>query len=260
MRHISLARWSAVVLLGFVTGPWNSPAAARVAGPVQVSSTPPVLAGTDWRLTHLGNRPVTSVNAKASPTLLFNTKTSRFSGSGGCNRISGAFNQKGESLTLGAIVATKMACPGGMMNVEIEFTKALEQVRIWRLAGRTLQLLDGRARVLARFEPSAAARDGGEPPTFANKVWKVEKSTGVQPGQVYVFLSDGTLLITSGTSIPTLGKWTSDGTTLTMIEEGIAYKVDVLAQSEDRLSIRIHSPGPPLDISMVRVTTSGPVK
>jgi hypothetical protein len=123
-----------------------------------------------------------------------------------------------------------------------------------------LQLLDAHTRVLARFESSAGTSDAGEPPPFANKVWKVEKSTGVQPGQVYVFLSDGTLLITSGNSIPTLGKWTFDGTALTMIEEGIAHKVDILSQREDRLSIRIHSPGPPLDISLVRVTTPGPVK
>jgi heat shock protein HslJ len=260
VRHISLARWSAFVLIVVVAGPSRSPAAVRVAGPVQVSSTPRAFEGTEWRLTHLGNRPVTSVNAKASPTLLFDTTTSRFSGSGGCNRISGTFTHKGESLTLGAIVATKMACSGGIMNVESEFTKALEQVRTWRRVGRTLQLMDGQTRVLARFEPSAPTRGAGEPPSFANKVWKVEKSTGVQPGLVYVFLSEGTLLITSGTSIPTLGRWTFDGTTLTMIEEGIAHKVDLLAQSEDRLSLRIHSPGPPLDVSMVRVTTSGPVK
>jgi heat shock protein HslJ len=261
VRHISLARWSAFVLGGLVvTGLSNTPAAARITGPVQGSSAPPAFAGTEWRLTHLGNRPVTSVNAKVSPTLLFDAKTSRFSGSGGCNRISGTFTHKGGSLTFGAVVSTRMACPGGIMNVEIEFTKALTQVRTWRLVGRTLQLMDGDARALARLESSATTRDTGERPSFANKVWKVEKSTGVQPGLVYVFLSDGTLLITSGTSIPTLGRWTFDGTTLTMIEEGIAHKVDLLAQSEDRLSIRIHSAGPPLDISMVRVTTSGPVK
>jgi heat shock protein HslJ len=241
--HISLARWSALALL--------------VA---QVSPATPGFGGTAWRLTHLGDKPVTSVNAKAAPTLLFDVKTSRFSGSGGCNRISGAYKHQGKALTFGAVVATKMACPGGIMNVEAEFTKALEQVRTWRLAGRTLQLLDAHTRVLARFESSAGTSDASEPPPFANKVWKVEKSTGVQPGQVYVFLSDGTLLITSGNSIPTLGKWTFDGTALTMIEEGSAHKVDILSQREDRLSIRIHSPGPPLDISLVRVTTPGPVK
>jgi heat shock protein HslJ len=231
-----------------------------MVGPAQLSPTTPAFGGTVWRLTHLDNKPVTSVNAEGSATLHFDVETSRFSGSGGCNRISGPYKQKGESLTFGAVVATRMACPGGIMNVETEFTKTLEQVRAWRLAGRTLQLRDGHSRVLARFEPSARTSDAGAPPPFANKVWKVEKSTGVQPGLVYVFLSDGTLLIASGNSIPTLGKWTFDGTTLTMIEEGIAHKVDILAQSEDRLAIRIHSAGPPLDISLVRVTTPGPVK
>jgi heat shock protein HslJ len=104
--HISLARWSALALL--------------VA---QVSPATPGFGGTAWRLTHLGDKPVTSVNAKAAPTLLFDVKTSRFSGSGGCNRISGAYKHQGKALTFGAVVATKMACPGGIMNVEAELRR-----------------------------------------------------------------------------------------------------------------------------------------
>jgi heat shock protein HslJ len=251
---------SALALLLLVAGTPDGVVAARLEIPVQLSPTTPAFGGTVWRLTHLGNKPVTSINAKVSPTLIFDVKASRFSGSGGCNRISGPYTQKGESLTFGAVLATRMACPGGIMSVETELTKVLEQVKAWRMAGRTLQLMDGRSRVLARFEPSSGTKDESGLPPFANKVWKVEKSTGGQAGLVYVFLSDGVLLITSGNSIPTLGKWTFDGTMLTMIEESIAHKVDILTQTEDRLSLRIHSPGPPLDMSLVRVTTPGPVK
>lgn len=254
-------RCIALVLVMIVVGSSSGMAVPRHVGHAQVSPAAPAFEGTSWRLTHLANKPVVAVNAKAAPAIAFDAKTSRFSGSGGCNRLSGPYKYKGPSLTLGAVVSTRMACPGGIMTVETEFTKALAQVSSWRIEKGMLLLMDSRARVLARFEPAAESKaDAGGPPPFLNKVWKVEKSTGVQLGQVYVFLSDGVLLITSGTSIPTLGRWTFDGTQLTMIEEGLPHKVDILAQSDDRLSIRIHSPGPPLDISLVRVTTPGPVK
>jgi hypothetical protein len=36
-----------------------------------------------------------------------------------------------------------------------------------------------------------------------------------------------------------------------MVEEGIRYPVDILAQAADSFRIRVHSPGEPLTISFV---------
>lgn len=90
-----------------------------------------------------------------------------------------------------------------------------------------------------------------KPASFINKVWKVSQSTAVAKGQLYVFVSDGTLLITAPQQQPSLGTWSYHANKLVMTEEGIAYPVDILALSENSFSIRMHSPGEPVDIQLV---------
>lgn len=90
---------------------------------------------------------------------------------------------------------------------------------------------------------------------FVDKVWKVSHSTGVQPGTLYVFLSDGSLVITSTNSTPALGTWKRDGAGLTMVEESIAYPVDVLSLTPEKFRIASHNPGGVLEITMVPAAT-----
>jgi hypothetical protein len=100
--------------------------------------------------------------------------------------------------------------------------------------------------------PAAAPppRDAG-PAGFVNRVWKVEKSSSVSPDTMYVFLSDGTLVVTSPQGKPSLGTWKSDAGKMTMVEEGISYPVDILKLDAGRFAIRSHNPGEPVDIEMV---------
>lgn len=87
------------------------------------------------------------------------------------------------------------------------------------------------------------------PTTFVNRVWKVSESSGVAAGQLYVFLSEGTLVIASSTGRPSLGSWQQDGEhALTMVEEGLSYRVDIVEISATRFRIRVHNPGPPTEI------------
>lgn len=88
-------------------------------------------------------------------------------------------------------------------------------------------------------------------PVFVNKVWSVSESSGVAPGTLYVFLAEGTLVIASANSKPALGAWRYEGGALTMVEEGIAYKVDVLELNKNEFRIRSHNPGEPVDITLV---------
>ena len=87
--------------------------------------------------------------------------------------------------------------------------------------------------------------------SFINKVWRVSESSAVAPGTLYVFLSDGTLLITSEHSKPALGTWQHAGGVLTMVEESIPYKVDILNVSAAEFRIRSHNPGGAVEIRMV---------
>jgi hypothetical protein len=103
----------------------------------------------------------------------------------------------------------------------------------------------------ARPAAPPPAPNATAPVGFVNRVWKVEKSSSVSPDTLYVFLSDGTLVVTSPHGKPSLGTWKSEGGKLTMVEEGLSYPVDVLALDASRFSIRSHNPGEPVDIEMV---------
>lgn len=99
--------------------------------------------------------------------------------------------------------------------------------------------------------PAPATGETKPAATFVNKVWQVKESPAVQPGTLYVFLSEGTLLITSTNSKPALGTWRRDGDGLTMVEESIPYKVEILNLTDEEFRIRSHNPGGAVDIQLM---------
>jgi len=104
-------------------------------------------------------------------------------------------------------------------------------------------------------EPAARPAPQPESVGFVNRVWTVEASSSVSPGMMYVFLSDGTLVITSPNGRPAFGTWKYENGKLTMVEESLEYAVDVLALDANRFRIRIHNPGEPVEITFVRAET-----
>ncbi|MEJ2501504.1 MAG: META domain-containing protein [Campylobacterales bacterium] len=60
-------------------------------------------------------------------------------GSGGCNTFAGPLRVSGETVTIGPLISTRMACPD--MQEEQAFFHALGQVDGYRLEGETLLLL-----------------------------------------------------------------------------------------------------------------------
>lgn len=94
--------------------------------------------------------------------------------------------------------------------------------------------------------------------SFVNRVWRVEESTGMSPGQLVVFLSDGTLVFASPFDTPELGTWRLDGGSLTMVEEGIPYDVEIRSLSDDAFEIRSHNPGGFVDTRFVPATNLAP--
>jgi len=87
---------------------------------------------------------------------------------------------------------------------------------------------------------------------FRNVVWTVDSSSSGAPGTLYVFLSEGTLIITRAGDKPMTGKWTQASGELTMTEEGISYRVEILKQTPGEFHIRSHNPGTPVDIYLKR--------
>jgi heat shock protein HslJ len=125
--------------------PASSPAHVAPAAQVPVSRP---LEGPRWAATRLGETTVTATGPRA-PHLVFTA--ARVAGSDGCNRVSGGYTVDGQAITFGAMIGTQMACPG-TGEVERAFGAALRATRSWRISGSSLDLLDAKGEVVARFE------------------------------------------------------------------------------------------------------------
>ncbi|GHU04519.1 hypothetical protein FACS1894158_04990 [Betaproteobacteria bacterium] len=110
------------------------------------------LQDTDWVLTRLESQPVTTTK----PAQLRLNAEGRVSGSGGCNRISGAYQLTGGQIAFSQVVSTKMACIGDVAATEDAFFKALAQVASWEITGQTLSLRDAGGKLVLELEAAAA--------------------------------------------------------------------------------------------------------
>jgi putative lipoprotein len=119
---------------------------ACIQTPAQPAQTP--LRNTDWTLTRLNNQAMTA----AKPAQLRLDAEDRFSGFGGCNRFTGAYQLTGEQMAFSQIASTKMACIGDAMAGEDAFFKALAHVTSWEIKGQTLSLRDAGGKVVLELE------------------------------------------------------------------------------------------------------------
>ena len=87
---------------------------------------------------------------KQEPHLILQAEGQRLAGSGGCNRLMGSYQLKGQTLALGKVASTMMACPDGMEE-ETAFFRILEHVQAWKVQADQLDLLDESGRAIARF-------------------------------------------------------------------------------------------------------------
>jgi len=117
-------------------------------GPAAASAP---LEKTEWRLIRLGRVAVKGDDLHRPPQIVLDPVSHRASGSGGCNRIMGGYELKGDKLTFARMASTMMACPDGM-ETEQKFLKALGQAKRWKIAERQLELINGSGKVVAVFE------------------------------------------------------------------------------------------------------------
>jgi len=107
------------------------------------------LAGTRWRLTHLGSMTTKVADDRGAHIVL--DGAGRVAGSDGCNRIGGGYRLEGDQLAFSQLFSTRMACAEGMEQAE-RLGRALGVTARHRIAGNHLELLDAAGAVLARFE------------------------------------------------------------------------------------------------------------
>ena len=86
---------------------------------------------------------------------------------------------------------------------------------------------------------------------FENRIWQVAPGSDIPAGALYVFLSDNTLLITSATGTPAIGRWLMSGDGIVMIEEGLQYRTEIVEIGPTRFAIRQRNPGGVVNIVFV---------
>lgn len=134
------------------------------------------LANAEWKLTEAYGQRARQTNAK----LDFTNDLTRFSGNGGCNRISGSVTISADRMRFGQIASTKMMCkmlPGSIPETTI--LRGLNATRKYSIARGELTLTDNRGSVLMRFERGDRGSDGNNGNGQANRLddqrWALEQ-------------------------------------------------------------------------------------
>ena len=105
------------------------------------------LARSEWRPTEIGN---IEVPAGSQMFVRFDDE-GQVVGHGGCNRFFGTYNLTGNRIEIGALGATRMACPKPVMEHELRFLQALEDAGRLVRDGIDMSLTDGAGNPLVRL-------------------------------------------------------------------------------------------------------------
>lgn len=108
--------------------------------------------GPNWQLEQLGGVLIEpSSDPRANPQIQFDRNSSRVTGTGGCNRVTGTYVRSGSQLKLNQLGATRMACANPAADInETQFFAALQATASYRLQNRSrLVLLDASGRTVA---------------------------------------------------------------------------------------------------------------
>jgi putative lipoprotein len=108
------------------------------------------LDGTSWRLVE--GMDIT-IPDDVEMTIAF--EAGGVSGSGGCNRFTGPYEQDGESISVRRLASTRMACAEEVMSAEQAYHSALESVTSWSATGGVLVLSDSAGEALLRYEATS---------------------------------------------------------------------------------------------------------
>ncbi len=105
------------------------------------------LANTTWALLSLN---VNQFPVGVMQTINF-SPASTVTGNGGCNQFNGPYTISGQSLRIGPLATTSMACDEAVTTQEHAYLQALQSTTSYELSGNQLVLRDGSGREVARF-------------------------------------------------------------------------------------------------------------
>jgi heat shock protein HslJ len=105
------------------------------------------LDGTSWLLAEGKDM---SIPQEVRMTIAF--AAARVSGSSGCNRFTGTYQEDGESISLGPLAGTRMACADEVMTAERAYLAALAEAASWSATAASLTLSNEAGEKLLRYE------------------------------------------------------------------------------------------------------------
>jgi copper homeostasis protein (lipoprotein) len=110
------------------------------------------LLNTRWRLVEIDGQPVTLAAGQRELFLQLSSEGNRVRGFGGCNALSGRFEQGSDGFLFKALVLTRRACAGAAGTQEASYLAALQATASRQIVGDALWLRDAQGRVRLRFE------------------------------------------------------------------------------------------------------------
>lgn len=77
------------------------------------------------------------------------------SGTGGCNQYNGSYELDGDSLTVGMLASTQMACEQAIMDQELAYMAALQSAASYKISGDVLSIMDSSDAIVLEFQAAA---------------------------------------------------------------------------------------------------------
>jgi heat shock protein HslJ len=172
------------------------------------------LANTTWTVTSIAG---TATIADARPTMAF-APEGTVTGTDGCNQYTGTFRTDGQSIQVGGLATTRMACEPARMAQADAFSAAFGGATEWQQLETGDLELRGHGDVLASPGIAAPPTDAAPAVELPGTSWllvDLDGSAAFDPALApnLVFADDGTLAGFSGCNTYN-GAFTTDGATI----------------------------------------------
>jgi heat shock protein HslJ len=114
---------------------------------------PLALEGTHWQASGINNGKGGVVSSANTQLATARFKDGKVGGHAGCNTFNASYEIKGEQITMGPAMTTRMHCaePDGIMDQEQEYLQALSRVRVYELTDTGLKLRDEKGSLQVNF-------------------------------------------------------------------------------------------------------------
>ena len=173
------------------------------------------LAFTSWTVTSIAGTPTI---AEAPPTMAFDPEGT-VAGSDGCNQYTGSFHTDGDSIQVGPLATTRMACDPARNAQATAFAAAFSGATGWRLLETGELELTGHGDILAAPGVAAPPSEGAPPAGgLPGTEWRLVDLDGsaefdASLAPQLTFADDGTLAGFAGCNTYN-GSFTLDGSTI----------------------------------------------